>query len=591
VKKYSALATTVLLTLGALSSARAQTTANGFAIDRFQPSERGSDWFVTDSLDLRGRGRVALGAVVDWAHHPLVIYDANGDVVRTPISAQTYLHLGGAVIAADRLRIAFNLPILASNKGQSGQVGGVLYSNSTGSALGDLRLSGDVRLFGEYGDAFTTALGLQLFLPTGSRDAYASDGKVRLVPHWLMAGDIGPFTYGAMIGLNGRFQGDNFAGQPFGSELLFAASAGVRVADKKVVIGPEFTTSTVVSDSGNGFFKRMTTPAELLFGGHVRTGDFQWGAGIGPGLTRGVGTPDYRIVASIAWFPEPKKPEPAPVTDRDGDGIADAVDACPDTPGEPSDDPKLNGCPPPKDRDNDGILDDDDACPDEPGIKSDDPKLNGCPKRDRDKDTILDDDDACPDEPGVPSDDPKKNGCPKPKDSDGDGITDDIDACPHEAGPANDDPKKNGCPKAIMVEGEVKILERIEFDTGKATLRSESDGVLRAVADILAAHKEIKRIQVQGHTDNRGAKGFNKTLSNNRAAAVKKWLVTNGIEASRLESKGFGQDNPIDNNETDAGRQNNRRVQFIILEKEGGASDDVKSKADKKSKPGDNSWE
>jgi OOP family OmpA-OmpF porin len=348
----------------------------------------------------------------------------------------------------------------------------------------------------------------------------------------------------------------------------------VRIANKRVVIGPEFSTSTVVSDSGNGFFKRATTPAELLLGTHVRVGDFQLGAGVGPGLTRGIGTPDVRVLASLAWFPEPKKPQPAPVTDRDGDGIADAVDACPDTPGEHSDDPKLNGCPRPKDRDNDTILDDDDACPDEPGVASDDPKKNGCPKpKDRDNDTILDDDDACPDEPGVASDDPKKNGCPKPKDTDGDGITDDLDACVNDPGPASDDPKKNGCPKAIVVAGEVKILERIEFDTGKATLRPESDGVLKAVADILSEHKEIKRIQVQGHTDNRGAKNYNKTLSDKRAASVKKWLITAGVDADRLESKGFGQEQPIDTNESDQGRQNNRRVQFIILERADGKYD------------------
>lgn len=575
--KKSASITAAFAVLCIASSVSAQT-ASGFALDRFEPSERGSDWFVTDSLDLRGSGRAAFGVVADWAHRPLVIYNTNGDAVRTPISSQLYLHLGGAVNIADRLRLGLSLPVLAVNRGDSGSVGGVLYSNSTGAALGDLRLGADVRLLGEYGSAFTTALGLQAHLPTGSRDAYASDGKVRLVPHWLVAGDIGPFAYATVVGINGRFLSDNYAGAAFGSELVLAASAGVRFADKRVLIGPELSTSTVISDSGNGFFKRATTPAELIFGGHARVGNFQLGAGVGPGLTRGIGTPDVRVLGSLVWFPEQKQPLPPPVTDRDKDGIADAIDACPDTPGEPNDNPRLNGCPKPKDRDKDGILDADDACPDEPGVANDNPKLNGCPKpKDRDKDTILDDDDACPDEPGVPSDNPKKNGCPKPKDTDGDGITDNLDACVNDPGPPNDDPKKNGCPKAVVVAGEVKILERIEFDTNKATLRPVSDGVLKAVADILAQHKEIKRIQVQGHTDNRGTKAYNKTLSDKRAAAVKKWLIANGIDAARLESKGFGQEQPIDSNETDEGRQNNRRVQFIILDKgESTRGEDVK---------------
>ena len=573
VTKKSALVVGTFVAASSIAASAAAQTASGFAINRFQPSERGSDWFVTDSLDLRGRGRLALGVVGDWAHHPLVIYDANGDAVRAPVSSQLYLHLGGAVIAADRVRMAFSLPVLAVNRGEAGTVGGVLYSNTNGAALGDLRLGVDVRLLGHYGGAFTTAVGLQAHLPTGARDAYASDGKVRLVPRWLIAGDVGPFTYATVVGFDGRFQTDNFAGTVFGPELTLAASAGVRVANRQVVIGPEFSTSTVVSDSGNGFFRRTATPAELIFGVHARVGDFQIGGGFGPGLTRGLGTPDWRMLASLVWFPEPRKPLAPPVTDRDGDGIADAVDACPDTPGEPSDDPKLNGCPKPKDRDADGIVDDEDACPDEPGVASDDPKLNGCPEpKDRDRDTILDVDDACPDEPGVASDDPKKNGCPKPKDTDGDGIADDLDACVNDPGPANDDPKKNGCPKVRVVAGEVKILERIEFETNKAMLRPESDEILKAIADTLNQHTEIKRIQVQGHTDNRGTKNYNNALSEKRAAAVKNWLVKAGVDEKRLESKGFGQDKPIDSNETDTGRQNNRRVQFIVVEKDEGAS-------------------
>jgi outer membrane protein OmpA-like peptidoglycan-associated protein len=92
---------------------------------------------------------------------------------------------------------------------------------------------------------------------------------------------------------------------------------------------------------------------------------------------------------------------------------------------------------------------------------------------------------------------------------------------------------------------------------------------LKAVADTLKQHTEIERIQVQGHTDNHGTRRLNQALSDKRAAAVKQWLINAGVEAKRLESKGFGQDKPIDSNETDSGRQNNRRVQFIILSKSG----------------------
>lgn len=565
---------TIAFTLVIASSAAAQTAvAPGFALDRYQPSERGSDWFVTDSLDLRGNGRLAIGVVQDWAHKPLAIYNGNGDYQVAPVKNQLFFHVGAAVNFASRVRLAFSLPLLASNFGTPGIVDGVIYRTREKTAIGDLRLGVDLRLFGEYGSAFTTAIGVQVHVPTGNRDSHASDGKARLVPHWLMAGDIGAFTYAAVLGFDGRFQTDNIAGTAFGPELNVAASAGVRVADKKVVIGPEFWTSTVVSDSGDGFFKSKTTPVQLILGAHARLGPVQLGAGVGPGLTRAMGTPDVRVVSSLVYFPEPPKPAPQPLpkTDRDDDGIADGVDACPDTPGEANDDPEKNGCPPPKDRDNDKIIDDDDACPDEPGVASDDPKKNGCPKpKDRDDDGVIDDDDACPDEYGEKTEDPKTNGCPKPKDTDGDGITDDKDACPKDAGPSSEDPKKNGCPKVVVVAGEVKIMERIEFDTGKATIRPESDGILKAVAEILKKHDEIKKIQVQGHTDNKGAKAMNKTLSDKRAASVRSWLIKAGIDGARLESKGFGQEQPIDTNDTDAGRQNNRRVQFIILEKDEG---------------------
>lgn len=573
-RKRNTVSNKTLLTIGAIaicvvsaSPAFAQN-APGFALNRYQPSERGSDWFVTESLDLRGSGRLAIGGVFDWAHKPLAIYDENGDYVVAPVKNQVYLHAGAALTLANRLRLAVHMPFLVSNFGTPGVVDGVVYRTREKPAIGDLRLGVDVRLFGEYGSAFTTALGIQLHVPTGNRDSYASDGKARLVPRWMTAGDIGAFTYATLVALDGRFQSNNFGGTAFGSELDLAASAGVRVANKKVVLGPEIWTSTVVSDSGDGFFAKKATPVQLIFGGHARLADFIVGAGFGPGLTRGIGAPDYRLLGSLTYYPEfvEKQPPPPPPTDRDGDGIADAIDACPDTPGPQSDDPKKNGCPPPPDRDKDGIIDDQDACPDDPGVASDNPKKNGCPK-DRDDDGIIDDQDACPDEFGEKTQDPATNGCPKPKDTDGDGIIDDKDACVSEPGPANDDPKKHGCPKVVVVAGEVKIMERIEFDTAKATIRPESEGILKAVAETLTKHSEIKRIQIQGHTDNRGNKAMNKALSEKRAASVKKWLVAAGVDDKRLESKGFGQEQPIDSNDTDQGRQNNRRVQFIIVEK------------------------
>jgi len=206
------------------------------------------------------------------------------------------------------------------------------------------------------------------------------------------------------------------------------------------------------------------------------------------------------------------------------------------------------------------------------GVADEDPKKNGCPPPepvDTDGDGIFDPEDACVDVKGVPNEDPKKNGCPPPKDTDGDGIFDPDDACPAEKGPPDDDRTKNGCPKSVrVVDNEIVILEQVQFDTGKATIKPASNDLLDQVAAVLTQHPEMLKVEVQGHTDNRGSAALNKKLSQARADAVKKAMVQRGVSADRLVTKGYGPDKPIDENGTDEGRQRNRRVQFVILDKQ-----------------------
>ena len=285
------------------------------------------------------------------------------------------------------------------------------------------------------------------------------------------------------------------------------------------------------------------------------------GAGIGPSTFLAT-----RFGFALATGRSKAPPPPAvakPPSDRDGDAILDDVDACPDQPGLPSADPTKNGCPPPPDRDHDGIPDAADACPDLPGPPSDDSKKNGCPDRDGDK--IIDPLDACPDIPGVPSDDPKENGCPP--DTDGDGIRDDKDACPTEKGLPNPDPSKNGCPLVAVREQEIVITQAIQFDTDKATIKKESDGLLDGIAAVMKDHPEITKIEVQGHTDTQGTKQHNKVLSAARSESVKRALVKRGVADQRLTPVGYGQEKPIADNATEEGMAKNRRVQFFILAK------------------------
>ena len=141
-----------------------------------------------------------------------------------------------------------------------------------------------------------------------------------------------------------------------------------------------------------------------------------------------------------------------------------------------------------------------------------------------------------------------------------------LDACPDAPGPADPDPKKNGCPLARIEEGQIKILQQVKFKFNSAEIeKKDSQAVLDAVTQILKDHPEITHLRVEGHTDNKGNPVYNKTLSEARAASVMRWLTGPGkVDKKRLTAKGWGLEHPIDTNETDEGRANNRRVEFHI---------------------------
>ena len=543
-------------------SAAAQASTPGFALSRFNPSERGSDWFVAESLDLRGKSRLTLGIASDYAHDPLVAYDGQtGEKVAAIISHQFYTHFGASYVLLERLRLSLNLPVLLSQTGDTVLVAGESLTANHGTHLGDLRFGTDLRLFGVYGAPLTVALGAQLYFPTGDQAAFAGDGQFRFAPRALASGELGPFVYAGRFEIVIRGDHPSFDGSAEGDEAFFAAAAGLRV--QKFVFGPELFGSTVLQ---NGAFEKVSTPVELLLGAHYLAGDVRFGLGVGPGLSRGAGAPDVRAVGNVEWSPRPAELA-AVVTrpidpDRDRDGVENASDACPDEAGVTSKDPTQNGCPL-QDRDADRIADREDACPDEAGVATPDPKTNGCPA-DADQDGIPDRIDACPSEAGVATSDPKTNGCPPPKDSDADGVLDAEDACPNAAGPKTTDPKTSGCPVARLEQNEIRILEPVKFATGSDRLLPESEPVLTSVMEVLQAHNEITKLEVRGHTDSRGGAAANLQLSKRRAASVLKWLIAHGVAAGRLGSNGFGQTRPIDTNDTDEGRQNNRRVEFRI---------------------------
>ena len=260
-------------------------------------------------------------------------------------------------------------------------------------------------------------------------------------------------------------------------------------------------------------------------------------------------------------------------TDTDGDGVFDKDDACPEVAGLK----EFNGCP---DTDNDGIKDTDDACPEVAGLAA----LNGCP--DADGDGIADKDDACPTEKGTKA----NNGCP---DTDGDGVVDGKDKCPTVAGPVanagcpwpdtdgdsvldKDDKcpnvagvaSNNGCPEVVITKAAEKKLNdfarAIYFNSGRTTFKPGVTANLDRIAVIMKEYSKAN-FSIQGHSDSQGRAASNKKLSERRAKAVLDYLVSKaGVAAARLTSAGFGEDYPIADNKTRAGRAQNRRVEIKL---------------------------
>lgn len=227
--------------------------------------------------------------------------------------------------------------------------------------------------------------------------------------------------------------------------------------------------------------------------------------------------------------------------DTDGDGIIDSKDRCPNVKGVL----EFEGCP---DTDGDGIPDAEDLCPQVAGVK----EFQGCP--DTDGDGIKDSEDQCPEAKGPAA----TNGCP---DTDGDGVHDGIDRCPTIAGVK----ENGGCPavKKEVTQLFQKALQGIQFETGKATIKKQSNGILDAVVKVMKENPTYN-LSIAGHTDDVGDDESNMTLSKNRAEAVARYLILKGVDPTRITTFGYGESKPVDTNETPAGRYRNRRVELQV---------------------------
>lgn len=278
-----------------------------------------------------------------------------------------------------------------------------------------------------------------------------------------------------------------------------------------------------------------------------------------PGVDNGNLVQNFELLlgASFTLGRTPAERAPAP-RDSDGDGFFDPQDACPMQPGVAP-----NGCPAPVaplDTDHDGLPDASDPCPNEAEDGAAPAPSDGCPNKDADGDGIPVPDDKCPAEKGVAPD-----GCVHDKDADG--IADEVDKCPEQPETKNGFQDADGCPDELPKEVAKfsGVIRGIQFDFAKATIRPESNKLLDEAVKVLKQYPEL-RIAISGHTDNVGDAAKNLELSQQRADAVKAYLVGKGIDTGRVETRGAGANEPVADNSTDKGRQENRRIEFKLLQ-------------------------
>jgi outer membrane protein OmpA-like peptidoglycan-associated protein len=216
------------------------------------------------------------------------------------------------------------------------------------------------------------------------------------------------------------------------------------------------------------------------------------------------------------------------------------------------------------DRDGDGIPDDIDQCPNEAEDQDGYQDEDGCPDYDNDGDGIFDAQDQCPDQPEDRDGFQDLDGCPD-TDNDKDGIADASDNCPNNPETVNGYKDDDGCPDEKPQEFKEKfILHGVNFKTASAELLEESYYVLEQVYNSLEAYGKV-RVEVGGHTDSQGREDFNLALSYQRAKTVMDYLVMRGIAQHRITARGYGESKPLASNDAADGRAKNRRVEIIPI--------------------------
>jgi outer membrane protein OmpA-like peptidoglycan-associated protein len=577
---------TFLAALSLIGAASAQDTSDStFDFELFRPHADFYGYGATHGAATLGNLQLGVSAWVNYSNDPLVLVDATGTrlhlaggededgdaIVDTRVSSNFQVGMGitryasltvdiPLVMVQDSLNLA-NLddPTKAVSAGDGG-------------GLGDISVTPKIAILDRDYMPIGLAVVVPIGLPTGASRDFLGEAGVSVTPQVALEysdGAIHNRAYKWRVAVNGGYRLRNPAhvrDVSVGNEFVYALGVGVHPIDL-LEIGAEFHGSTYGS-------RPAQSPAEALINAKLLIG--RWVAvnvGGGTGVIGGIGAPDYRIYAGFTVAPsfDPN------ARDSDNDKISDGNDKCPKDAEDYDGFQDADGCPE-LDNDADGREDNVDKCPDDP--EDDDGYLDndGCPELDNDKDGINDIQDRCPDQAETVNGFTDDDGCPDDKpveDSDGDGFKDDVDRCPYDPEDQNGFEDEDGCPddrlknaRVVVTKEAIKIKEVIYFDTGKATIQSRSYDLLDELSRVISEHPELKKIRVEGHTDSVGNDLSNLKLSQARAESVKAYLSSKGVDGSRLDAAGFGEMRPITTNDTDDGRSQNRRVEFIIVDRD-----------------------
>ncbi|HET9449825.1 MAG TPA: OmpA family protein, partial [Aggregicoccus sp.] len=381
------------------------------------------------------------------------------------------------------------------------------------AGLGDVRLMPRVFLLNPETAPVGLAVSTEVRLPTGDGDSFLGERSVLFAPRLAVERAFGPVRLLGNVGLRIR-EDTQFLNLAVGDEVTFGAGAVVDLPDLGSLTDVKATGEMHLATPTSQPFTfsqadSLKTPWEVLGGVRAQVAGpwgVQLGVGKGVGISSGYGREAFRVFAGVRYD--------VPGADQDGDGVPDARDRCPAEAEDRDGFKDSDGCPDP-DNDGDGVLDGVDACPDVPGLV----EYDGCP--DSDLDDVPDNVDRCPQEPGSP----ENEGCPEPE-----------------------------APTVVVESDRLRVKGNVQFETGSARIQPQSFKLLDEVATVLRTNHELGPVLIEGHTDNRGSRALNLSLSKRRAKSVLDYLVSKGIAANRLRYECYGFERPVASNYTSLGR-------------------------------------